>query len=97
MAVPQTLIQADKVITLAVEVFFLDGTAFLLTITRRIKFVTTEHVPVRTAMSLSKYLKQVLEVYRHAGFVVRTILMDREFKKIKSLMLSVECNTTAAK
>ena len=36
-------------------------------------------------------------MYGRAGFVVRTILMDREFEKIKSLMPSVECNTMAAK
>jgi hypothetical protein len=97
VAVPRTLIEANKVITLAADVFFVDGTAFLLTVARRIKFVTAEHVPVRTATSLSKHLKQVLEVYGHAGFVVMTILMDGEFEKIKSLMPTVECNTTAAK
>ena len=85
-------------ITLAADVFFVDGTAFLLTVARRIKFVTVEHVPVRTATSLSKHLKQVFEVYGRAGFVVRTILMDGEFfEKVKSLMPTVECNTTAAK
>ena len=67
-------------ITLAADVFFVDGTAFLLTVARMMKFVTAEHVPVRTAMSLSKHLKH-LEVYRRAGFVVRTILMDGEFEK----------------
>ncbi len=81
MAMPQTLIQANKVITLAVDVFFVDRTAFLLTVARRIKFVTTEHIPVRTTTSLSKHLKRVLEVYGHARFVVRTILMDGEFEK----------------
>jgi hypothetical protein len=81
------------VITLVADVFFVDGTAFLLTVARRIKFVTAEHVPVRTARSLSKHLKRV----RRAEFVVRTILMDGEFEKIKSLMPSLECNTTAAK
>ena len=73
-------------ITLAADVFFVDRTAFLLTVARRIKFVTAEHVPVRTATSLSKHLKRVVEVYRWAGFVVSTILMDGEFEKIKSLM-----------
>jgi hypothetical protein len=85
------------VITLAADVFFVDGTAFLLMVARRIKFVTAEHVPVRTATSLSKHLKRVLEVYGCAGFIVRTILMDGEFENIKSLMPTVECNTTAAK
>ena len=36
--------------------------------------MTVEHVPVRTAISLSKHLKRVLEVYGHAGFSVKTIL-----------------------
>jgi hypothetical protein len=84
------------VITLAADVFFVDGTEFIFTVTkRRIKFVTMEHGPIRTTTSLSKHLKWVLEVHRCSGFVVRIILMDGEFEKVKSLMPSVECNTTA--
>jgi hypothetical protein len=97
VAVPRGLVEANKVVTLAADVFFVDGTAFLMTVARRIKFVTAEHVPVRTGVQLSKHLKRVLEVYGRAGFRVRTILMDGEFEKIKSLMPTVECNTTAAK
>ncbi len=63
VAVPRTLIEANKVITLAADVFSVDGTAFLLTVGRRLKFVTAEHVPVRTTTSLSKHIKRVLEVY----------------------------------
>jgi acetolactate synthase regulatory subunit len=74
-----------------------DGTAFLLTVSRRIKFVTAEHLTVRAALSLSKHMTRVLEVYGRAGFRVRSILMDGEFKKLKPLMPRVECNTTAAK
>jgi hypothetical protein len=59
--------------------------------------VTTEHLPVRTVTSLSKHLQQVLLVYGRAGFRVRSILMDGEFEKVKGLMHTVECNTTAAK
>jgi hypothetical protein len=36
-------------------------------------------------------------VYGQASFRVRSILMDREFEKIKGLMPTVEYNTTAAK
>jgi hypothetical protein len=36
-------------------------------------------------------------VYRQAGFRVRTVLMDREFEKLKPLMPTIEYNTTAAK
>jgi hypothetical protein len=97
VAVPRSLVDANKTVTLAADVFFVDGTAFLLTVARRIKFVTAEHVPVRTALSLSKHMKRVTEVYGRAGFRVRSILMDGEFEKLKPLMPRVECNTTAAK
>ncbi len=60
VAVPCTLVEANKVITLAAGVFFVDGTAFLLTAGGRLNFVTAEHVPVQTATSLSKHIKQVL-------------------------------------
>ncbi len=88
---------ANKAVTLAADMFFVDGIAFLITVSRRIKFVTTEHLPIRTATSLSKLLQQVLLVYGRAGFRVRSILMDGEFEKVKGLMPMVECNTTAAK
>jgi hypothetical protein len=84
-------------VTLVADVFFVDGTAFLLTVSQRIKFVTAEHIPVRTALSLSKRMARVLEVYGCTGFRVRSILMDGEFEKLKPLMPSVECNTTAVK
>ncbi len=68
-----------------------------MTVARRMKFVTAEHVPVRTATNLSKHITRVLEVYKRAGLVVRTILMDGEFEKIRPLLPNLECNTTAAK
>ncbi len=97
VAIPWQLVDANKAVTLAADVFFMDGIAFLITVSRRIKFVTTEHLPVRTATSLSKNLQQVLLVYRRDGFRVRSILMDEEFEKVKGLMPTVECNTTTAK
>ncbi len=90
VAVPRSLVESNRMLTLAADVFFVDGTPFLLTVARRLKFVTAEHVPVRTATNLSKHIKQVLEVYKRAGFIVRTILMDGEFEKIKLLLPTME-------
>jgi hypothetical protein len=56
-----------------------DGTAFLVTVSRWIKFITAKHIPVRMAKSLSKHVERVLLVFGRAGFKVRTILMDGEF------------------
>jgi hypothetical protein len=97
VAIPWQLVDANKAVTLVADVFFMDGIAFLITVSRRIKFVTTEHQPVRMVTSLSKHLQQVLLVYGRAGFRVGSISMDGEFEKMKGLMPMVECNTTAAK
>ena len=56
-----------------VDVFFVDETTFIMTVSRRLKFITVDHVPVRTATQLSKHIKRVLEVYGRAGFRIRTI------------------------
>jgi hypothetical protein len=97
VAISWQLVDANKAVTLAADVFFVDGIAFLITVSRRIQFVTTKHLPIRMATSLSKHLQQVLLVYGRAGFRVRSILIDGEYEKVKGLMPTVECNTTAAK
>ncbi len=97
VAIPSQLVDANKAVTLAADMFFVDEIAFLITMSRRIKFVMAEPLPVRMAMSLTKHLQQFLLVYGQASFRVRSILMEREFEKVKGLMLTVECNTTAAK
>ncbi|KAL7537435.1 hypothetical protein ACHAXR_007825 [Thalassiosira sp. AJA248-18] len=97
VAIPREFVLSNKVVTLAADVFYVDNIPFLLTVSRRIKFVTVEHTPVRTAKQLTKHLKRVLRVYSRAGFKVRYVLMDGEFEKIKNEMSTIVVNTTAAK
>jgi hypothetical protein len=49
------------------------------------------------AKSLRKHLAQVVQVYTRAGFRVCTVLMDREFGKVKAEMPNLVCNTAASK
>jgi hypothetical protein len=97
VAVPRAVVERNKVVTMAADVFFVNGAPFLVTLSRNIKFVMAEHLPVRMANALVKHIERVLHVYGHGGFIVRTILMDGEFEKIKGLLHNVECNTTTAK
>ena len=95
--VPRDMVEWNKIVTLAADVYFVDGAAFLLSLSRQIKFITVEYVATRMAKSPSKHLIQVVQVYMQAGFTVRTILMDGEFEKIKDNLPSLICNTTVAK
>ncbi len=97
VSVPREVVERNKIVMLAADVFLVDGIAFLLTVLRQIKFIMVEHVATCKAKSLSKHLAQVVQEYRIAGFSVHTILMDGEFKKVEAEMPNLVCNTTAAK
>ena len=71
------MVSRHKFISIAADVFFVDGIALLLTVAIKLKFVTVEHTLVCTAKSLVKHIKLVLQVYDRAGFTVRYVMMDR--------------------
>ncbi len=83
--------------TLAADVFFVDGITFLLKVLRNINFIMAKHVAICTAKSLSKHLVHVIQVYTQADFSVHTILMDGKCEKVKNQLPLLVCNTTAAK
>ena len=74
------MVSRHKFISIAADVFFVNGIVFFLTVARKLKFMTVEHTPVRTAKSLVKHIKRVLQDYNRAGFTVRYVLMDGEFE-----------------
>ena len=70
VAVPKQLVSRPKFISIAADVFFVNGIALLLTVAIKLKFVTVEHTLVRTAKSLVKHIKRVLQVCDRVGFTV---------------------------
>jgi hypothetical protein len=98
VAVPHEFMKLHKYVTLVADVMFVNGIAFLVTMSRGIKFITAEHIPTRTAKQLSKSLKRIMQLYSRGGMVVQTILMDMEFDKtVEPLMVEVTVNTSAAR
>ena len=75
---------------------FVNGVAFFTTLGRDIHFGTAEHVPSWTAKQLSKSLMKIVKIYVLGGFVVRNVLMDGEFAKIKP-EVKLDINISAAK
>ena len=89
VAAPKELVSRNKFISIAADVFFVDGIAILLTVEIKLRFVTVEHNPVCTAKSIVKHIKRVLQVYNRAGFTVRYIMMDGDFEKVKELLPTI--------
>ena len=75
---------------------FVCGLPFFISLSRGIRFVSVQYRPRRTAKLLSNALKETIKLYKCAGFVVQTCLMDNEFEPLKA-KLSDTCviNTTA--
>jgi hypothetical protein len=96
MGIPRDLVDMHKYVTLVADVMFVNNLPFLVTSSRGISLVTIEYLPSRTAKRLALTLEQVLQVYTRGGFVVQTMMMDMEFKKLVDLLPNVTINTTAA-
>ena len=59
--------------------------------------LTTKYLPSCTAKQLSSSLTKIVKVYARGGFIVRLVLMDMEFEKIRDNFDKVEVNPTAAR
>jgi hypothetical protein len=84
-------------VTLAVDVMFVNGLPFLVTLSRGISLVTIEFLPSRTAKRLVHTLRREFRIYRTGGYVIQMTLMDIEFEKLKPMLPEIVLNTTAAR
>jgi hypothetical protein len=91
------LIQLYKYKMLVADVMFVNGLPFLVTTSGGTSLVTIEHLTSKTAKHLVSTLEQVFKINGTAGFVVKTAMMDMEFKKLKNLMPHIALNTAMAR
>ena len=62
---------------------FVSGVPFLVMLSRKIKFRTTQVLPKRTARTLADSITKLIMLYARGGFIVNLALMDKEFDAIK--------------
>jgi hypothetical protein len=79
------------------NVMFVNGIAFLTTLSQKLRLSTIEKLPSRTATQLSNSLTKIVRLYARTGFIVRVIMMDQEFDKVEDACEMVEINTTVAR
>ena len=97
MDTPRYFYQLHNFVTLTSDVIFVNGLPFLTTLSLCIRFGTAEHVPYRTAKRLANSLVKVFKLYAKGGFVVRNVLMDGEFVKVKPEIRLLEINISVAR
>jgi hypothetical protein len=86
-----------RFVVITAEVMFVNGIAFLTTLSQKIRLSTVEQLPSCMATQLSNSLTNIVRLYARTGFIVRVIMMDQVFDKVKDACEMVEINTTAVR
>ena len=67
MGIPKGIYERYKYVILTADVMFVNGIAFLVSLSRGIRLYTCEHVPARKAHHLAKSLRRIINLYARGG------------------------------
>ena len=81
--IPEQLINAHQGIILYADIFYINGIAFLLTISKAIQYLTIIYMKNREKKTLMKSVDEAFALYNNAGFVIKSFHADNEFECIK--------------
>jgi len=95
--IPRAILEQHQRVTLAVDVMFVNGVPFLVSVARGLNLVTAEFTPSRTAKQLAAGITRMIDLCARGGFQGGTVLIDNEFEKLQSLVPILAINTMAAK
>eukprot|EP00957_Ditylum_brightwellii_P057853 4387055-Ditylum_brightwellii.AAC.1 len=96
LGIPRDFYRLHHFVMLTADVMFVNGLVFFTALGRDIRFGAAEHIQSRTAKQLVKSLMKVVKLYALGGFIIRTVIMDGEFEKIKP-EVELDVNISAAK
>ena len=76
-------------VTLCIDLMYVNKVPLLVTLSRNVKFGTVEAVKDREEATLMKGIAMVVTLYRKAGFMVTTELMDGEFVPLRGALAEI--------
>ena len=99
-SIPRSLVDRKKPITLCIDLFYINGKPYFISISRRLMFTTAEALKNRTKGIMLSAVERCIAFYRFHDLKVRWIFADNEFGPIKDPLLikyDAEVNTAAMK
>jgi hypothetical protein len=90
------IMSLNRNVTLAIDIMFVNGLPFLVSISRKIKFTTVGYLIGRKQHHLVNSIKKIVNLDKQRGFTIETALMDREFECLRDDLPELNLNTTAA-
>jgi hypothetical protein len=95
--IPRAVLEQHQLVTLAVDVMFVNGVPFLVSVARGLNLVAAKFTPSGTAKQLAGGITRMMDLYTQGGFQVGTVLMDNKFEKLRNLVSILAINTMAAR
>ena len=80
---PSELLKRHPVVTIMMDILFINNMAFLLSMSRGLKFMTVESLPNRHVKTIKEKVLTICTLYQGCGFVVHSIYADLEFELLK--------------
>lgn len=82
--IPSDIMNRHREVVVCFDVMYVNNIAFLVSISRAIKFCTAEALANRRADTLITGIKRIKAIYSRRGFVVNRAAGDNEFSSIES-------------
>ena len=94
---PPHIMEHYRQVTIAADIMFVNRIAFIVTISRCIKFTTCEMIKDLKSQTICTAIKHVINIYRARGFEVSYIMMDCQFDPLRADIegIGVNVNTTS--
>ena len=83
VAIPPELLEIHKKVILGIDYMFVNGLAFFVTISCKIKNNTIEYAASMSKNMTLKYLESVFKLYNSRGFCISAVLGDPQFNPMK--------------
>ena len=86
-------------IFLGIDIFHVNGSAFFITVSSKIKLVTTEEIGSENVKTIIECIKSAVQLHNTRNPCVATIAGDNKFdppKIVSKEKCNIECNPTAA-
>ena len=78
--IPKEFIEAHKGVILFVDVLYIDGVTFLLTLSKNIRLITIWYIKDRKEETLLEAVDETFTKYNKAGFEIKEFHADNEFQ-----------------
>jgi hypothetical protein len=95
--IPQEIVSLNRNVKLGIDIMFVNGLPFMVSISCKIKFTTVEYLLGWKQPQLVNSIRKIINLYQTRGFTIDTALMDRKFECLRSDLPELNLNATAAR